>query len=242
VDPLFRSAAEHYGARVIGVILSGSMADGTHGLMVIKQRGGVAVVQDPTDALFPDMPQSAIERVQVDHVLPSKQIGAVITELTMTTAVARRSRRGSKRRATEPSAEHPGTDALETGAFDKPPSPFTCPDCGGTLWELKQSGLVRYRCHVGHGFTEESLAAGQNGKFEDTLWSALRALEELIELRRRIARRGRAGALTSQIAGINRDIHDLEQQANTLRALLLSRPSSAGAEKRGGARKHSSRR
>jgi two-component system chemotaxis response regulator CheB len=223
---------------VIGVILSGSMADGTHGLMIIKQRGGVAVVQDPTDALFPAMPQSAIERVRVDHVLPSKQIGAVITELTMTTAVARR---GSKRRSTEPSAEHPGTDALESGAFDKPPSPFTCPDCGGTLWELKQGGLVRYRCHVGHGFTEESLAAGENGKFEDTLWSALRALEELIELRRRIAQRGRTGKLTSIIAGINRDIRDLEQQADTLRAVLLSRPSSAGVRKRG-AQKRSSHR
>jgi two-component system chemotaxis response regulator CheB len=232
VDPLFRSAAEHYGPRVIGVVLSGSMADGTHGLMVIKERGGVAVVQDPDDALFPAMPQSAIERVHVDHVLPSRQIGALITELTMMSAVAQRSRRGSKRRSRETSAEHPGTDALESGAFHKPPSPFTCPDCGGTLWELKQGGLVRYRCHVGHGFSEESLAAGQNGKFEDTLWSALRALEELIELRRRIAQRGRAGKLTSMIAGINRDIRDLEQQADTLRAALLSRHSSPGARKR----------
>ena len=139
VDPLFRSAAEHYGPRVIGVVLSGSMADGTHGLMLIKSRGGVAIAQDPDDALFPAMPRSAIERVHVDHVLPSEQIGAVITELTMVRATGPRSRpkasvRPGKAGPRETTPETPGVDALRTGALDTPPSPFTCPDCGGTLW------------------------------------------------------------------------------------------------------------
>ena len=96
VDPLFRSAAEHYGTRVIGVVLSGSMADGTDGLMLIKNRGGIAIVQDPGEALFPAMPRSAMERVKVDYVLPSEQIGAVITELTTVRAARPRSGATSK--------------------------------------------------------------------------------------------------------------------------------------------------
>ena len=231
VDPLFRSAAEHYGARVIGVVLSGSMADGTHGLMLIKSRGGVAIVQDPDEALFPAMPRSAIERVNVDHVLPSEQIGAVITELTMVRAARPRSRaklKPRKARLRESSPERPGVDALRSGALNTPPSPFTCPDCGGTLRELKEGKFVRYRCHVGHGFSGESLAAAQENKLEETLWSALRAIEESIALRRRLLERGRTSHLATITHGVTRDIGDLEQRATALRELLLSGAGSVG--------------
>ena len=70
VDPLFRTAAKHYGARAIGVVLSGHMADGTHGLILIKEAGGVAMVQDPDEAQAPSMPLSAMRRGRVDYVLP----------------------------------------------------------------------------------------------------------------------------------------------------------------------------
>jgi two-component system chemotaxis response regulator CheB len=250
VDPLFRSAAEHYGARVIGVVLSGSLADGTHGLMLIKSRGGVAIAQDPDEALFPDMPRSAIERVKVDHVLPSEQIGAVVTELTMVRAAKLHSRAKSTRRkaaSSAPSPENPGVDALRSWGLDTPPSPFTCPDCGGSLWELREGKLVRYRCHVGHAFSTESLQAAQENKLEDTLWSALRAIEESIALRRRMLDRGRTGHLAAVAPGLTRDISDLEQRATTLRELLLAVPTrvqrNAGARKRraAGPRVHDSR-
>lgn len=245
VDPLFRSAAEHYGARVIGVVLSGSMADGTHGLMMIKSRGGMAIVQDPDEAGFPSMPRSAIGRVKVDYVLPSEQIGAVITELTMVRAAGPRSRAKSKDRkaaSREASPERSGVDSLRSWALDTPPSPFTCPDCGGTLWQLKEGKLLRYRCHVGHGFSADSLQATQENKLEETLWSALRAIEGSIALRRRLLDRGGAGHLAAVTPGVTRDIGDLEEHAASLRELLLSAPraSAAGAGGDSGAGKRRS--
>jgi two-component system chemotaxis response regulator CheB len=179
------------------------------------------------------MPRSAIARVKVDHVLPSEQIGAVITELTMIRATGLHSRPKAKLTPgkagpRESTPERPGVDALRMGALDTPPSPFTCPDCGGTLWEMKAGKLVRYRCHVGHGFSGESLAAAQENKLEETLWSALRAIEESIALRRRLLERGRAGTLAAVAPGVTRDIGDLEQRATALRELLLSGPGSVG--------------
>lgn len=226
VDPLFRSAAAAYGPRVIGVVLSGHMADGTHGLLAIKNCGGVAIVQDPEQAPASSMPLSALRAVKVDYVLPTADIGPTLEELIIMPAhePARRSRTKSKSKKVETTPEAPEMDALETGAFNGPPSPLTCPDCGGALWEIKQGELVRYRCHVGHGFNEESLLAGQDGNIEETLWSALRALEESLELRRRMAARARAHGLDAILRGVERDIADLERRADVLRDLLLEIP------------------
>jgi two-component system chemotaxis response regulator CheB len=221
IDPLFRSAAQHYGDRVIGIVLSGNMADGTHGLMTIKSAGGIAIVQDPQQAEAPMMPMSALQRVKVDYVLPTDEIGRVVTELVMNGHGNGRKPRRANVTDPEPSAEHPGHDALETGALAGPPSPFTCPDCGGTLWELTQGGLVRYRCHVGHSFSAGSLVVAQDEKLEDTLWSALRALEESIELRKRLMARAESRNLTALLPGLRRDADDLEHRADVLRTLLL---------------------
>ena len=224
VDPLFRSAAEQYGPRVIGIVMSGNLADGTHGLMVIKQRGGVAIVQDPHEAMVPAMPQSAVDRVKVDFVLSAAEMAPALEELTMK-GVAPDSRAANRGRALKgPVAEHPVADALETKAFEGPPTPFTCPDCGGTLWESTNGDLARYRCHVGHGFTGESLIAAQDGKLEDILWSALRALEESLELRQRMAQRARASDLTTLLPRVEEDMADLRHRIEALRNVLLAVP------------------
>jgi two-component system chemotaxis response regulator CheB len=241
VDPLFRSAAEYCGPRVIGVVLSGSMADGTHGLMLIKSRGGLAVVQDPEGALFPAMPRNAIERVKVDHILPSEQIGALLAELTAVRAADRGGRMNAKARVAtsrETSPEKPEGNSLASGTLTGPPSAFTCPDCGGALWEVKQGKLLRYRCHVGHGFSSESLVVAQDTKLEDTLWSALRAIEELIALRRRIVDPRSRAHLTAVVPAVTRDIGDLEQRAATLRELLLSGAGSTRRRTRATPKKH----
>ena len=231
IDPLFRTAARRFGRRVIGVVLSGNLADGSHGLLTIKESGGIAIVQRPDEAVAPSMPEMALQRVDVDHVLPAGEIGHVITDLVMNGHQRQSHRGGSKRTkparsggrtaVEEPNAEEPDSDALETGAFPGPPSPFTCPDCGGTLWEFKNGELVRYRCHVGHGFSEQSLANQQNEKVEDALWSALRAIEESIELRKRMADRAQTRNLTAVVPSLERDIADYESRADALRDLLL---------------------
>jgi two-component system, chemotaxis family, protein-glutamate methylesterase/glutaminase len=223
VDPLFRTAAEHYGRRTIGVVLSGHMADGTHGLNRIKEAGGTTVVQDPDDAEAPSMPLNAMRRGTVDYVLPVGEMARVIVGLLMNRSQrpARTLPHQRSRKQERPSAERPGPDALRTEDLAGPPSPLTCPDCGGSLWEVKENEVVRYRCHVGHGFNSDSLRDGMDDKLEDALWSGLRAIEEGIELRTRMITEARNRRLTEFTVNLDREIAELKHRASTLRQLLL---------------------
>ena len=231
VDPLFRTAAEHFGARTIGIVLSGHMADGTHGLVLIKEAGGITMVQDPDEAQVPSMPLNAMRRGKVDYVLPVEEMARVTMGL-LTNARDRRERHSSRarpRKTEAPNAERPGIDALRTNERKGPPSPLTCPDCGGVLWEIKENKLVRYRCHVGHGFTSESLRDGMDDKLEDTLWTALRAIEENIELRSRMRTRAKDRRLTTFTASLEEEIADMKERAAKLRRLLSGSREEASA-------------
>ena len=191
VDPMFRSAALAYGSRVVGVILSGSLDDGTSGLLAIKRRGGIAVVQDPEEATFPSMPQSAIEHVAVDHVVTLERLPTLLADLAEQPPTeeeqvafddAQKDQEYSEidlSRIENP-ADHPGVLA-----------PFGCPDCGGTLWELREGDLVRFRCRVGHAWTSDALLARQTETLDAALWTALRALEESASLNEQLAERAR---------------------------------------------------
>ena len=235
IDPLFRSAAQHHGKRVIGIVMTGNMADGTHGLMVIKHAGGVAVVQDPNEAAVPMMPINAIQHVNVDYVLPTKEIGSVIEELVMDSQP--QGPKPGKPRGRPAHLESPRPDDLHDEGIrseleNGSPVPLTCPDCGGTLWEFNNGELIRYRCHVGHGFTAESLYNGQRDKIEDTLWSALRAIDESIELRRRMAARARDRNLHAILPGLEKDIAEYEARAGALRQLLTESPGTSSPKTR----------
>jgi two-component system chemotaxis response regulator CheB len=131
-----------------------------------------------------------------------------------------------------PTPERPGTDALRTHEFKAPLSPFTCPDCGGTLREINEKDLVRYRCHVGHGFNSESLRDGMDEKLEETLWSALRAIEENIELRSRMLTRAKHRRLTAFIGTLEQEIAEMNQRAAALRRLLLDTREHAASRTR----------
>jgi two-component system chemotaxis response regulator CheB len=191
IDPLFRSAAAFYRSRVIGVVLTGLLDDGTAGLMVVRARGGAAIVQDPQTAMFPAMPQNALEQVPDAHVLSLHEIGNMIARLTREEiaeeVVARASPNGKAERETKLTE----MDMSEIENEDRPgrPSAFACPDCGGVLWELEDDGFLRFRCRVGHAFTARHLGAEQRLAVETALWSALRALEESASLYRRMAER-----------------------------------------------------
>jgi two-component system chemotaxis response regulator CheB len=174
---------------------------------------------------------SALRQVDVDYVLPVERMGGVVTELVMNGHRGTSKPRPKVRTESPPSPEHPEGDALETGALNGPPSPFTCPDCGGTLWELKNGSVVRYRCHVGHGYSADSLTVAQTEKLEDTLWSALRAIEESLELRKRMVARAESKNLKTILPGLTRDITDFERRADALRAILLA-PKRARAPRR----------
>jgi two-component system chemotaxis response regulator CheB len=155
VDPLFQTAAAAHGSRVVAVVLSGGLDDGTAGLIVVKQSRGVAVVQDPDDASTPEMPLSAIRSVEVDHVLPAREIAPLLVRLAGEAAQEDSITMAHATLPWDPALV--GTPDLDRRASG-PPSVFTCPECGGSLWEINDSGLRRFACHVGHVYSEESTA------------------------------------------------------------------------------------
>jgi two-component system chemotaxis response regulator CheB len=223
VDPLFRTAALSYGPWVIGVILSGGLDDGTLGLLEVKRYGGIAVVQDPNEALIPSMPASAVEHVPVDSVLPLKQIGPELVRLAREPVSIEA---GAKFMTRDHWAEGPdvaevGNDDLKTGNLTGPPSKFTCPECGGALWELENGKLLRYRCHIGHGYTAETLMVSQGERLENALWSALRVLEETAEMRRRMAERARKGGWTVMAPHYDEQAEFAEARAALVRSVLV---------------------
>lgn len=195
IDPLFRSAAVSAGRRVIGIVLTGLLDDGTSGLMVVKARGGAAIVQDPATAMFASMPKHALEQVPDATVLPLERMAAELVRL-----VREELSTNGKGTSAEGSTEAKETEFLEQQMpqmenEERPgqPSAFACPDCGGVLWELEENGFLRFRCRVGHAFTARNLSAEQRHAVESALWAALRALEESAALYQRLAEKAVAG-------------------------------------------------
>ncbi|HZS48619.1 MAG TPA: chemotaxis protein CheB [Blastocatellia bacterium] len=178
VDPLFRSAAQVYGPRAVGVILSGGLDDGTAGMMAIKQLGGVTIVQDPNEAYNPSMPLNAINHVKIDYVLPVARIAPLLVELTNATAEQKGERHVPEdikieiNIAKEDNALQAGVNKLGL------PSSYACPECHGVLLKMKQEGQLRFRCHTGHAYSFESLLLELGESVEEALWNAIRSIEE----------------------------------------------------------------
>lgn len=187
VDPLFRSAALAYGPRVIGTVLTGALDDGTAGLQTIKQRGGIAVVQDPKDALIPSMPESALQYVDVDYCLPLAKIGPMLARLAGESAPDGAQFPVSRELTYETRVVRMDNEVLSTTKQPGTLVGFTCPECGGPIYELRDGELVRYRCRVGHSFTGESMLAGQSEALEDALWNAYNTLQESALVAERMA-------------------------------------------------------
>lgn len=190
IDPLFRSAALAYGPRVIGVVLTGRLDDGTAGLWAVKDRGGTTVVQDPEDALHPDMPRNALEHTRADYLVSAEDLAAVVARLTREPAPALDARPASPNLELEVRIAM-GNNALHAGVMGLGPvSPYTCPDCHGSLVRVDEGHVPRFRCHTGHAYSVDSLLAASTESVEATLWNALRALEESAMLLREVAARG----------------------------------------------------
>ena len=176
IDPLFRSAAVAYGAKVIGVLLTGYLDDGTSGLLAIQRCGGTCIVQDPSDAAYPDMPQNALNNLRPDYCLPVDAIGQLLTEIILKPVP--KSPPVPEDIASEATiAERVVSDVTAVENLGEQ-VPFNCPNCGGVLWKIQKGNLLRYRCHTGHAFTADVLLAEQTRNIEETLWVALRMFEE----------------------------------------------------------------
>lgn len=219
IDVLFRSAARALGARVIGVVLSGVLDDGTAGLAAIAAQGGLAVVQDPRDAMYPSMPQNAMEHVEVEHIATAEQLGQLLAELC---------------KEEFPEIERPTSQLIEIEAdlammddeamdlHERPgrPSGFSCPDCNGVLWEINDGDLVRYRCRVGHAWSSESLIGEQDQQLEAALWMALRGLEEKAALARTMGQRAHERNSPLSEARFAEHAEEAARAASLIRSML----------------------
>lgn len=179
VDPLFRSAARSYGERVVGVVLSGNLDDGTAGLQIVRARGGQAVVQDPETAVYTGMPQSALEHVKDAHSVTLDEIAPLLVRLSggepsPDAEGKTRPEEGVQMSESTPEAARAGGDgAGEGGGFG-----LSCPECSGNHWQEDDGSVVHFRCRVGHAYAADSLLAATSEGVEAVLWSALNALEE----------------------------------------------------------------
>ena len=231
VDPLFRSAAQVYGPKAIGVVLTGNLDDGTAGLWAIKQLGGVAIVQDPRDALFPSMPQSAIQHVAVDHVVPIAELAPLLVRLTAAPAAEEPHRVPEQvEMEVNIAKEHNPLDAGLGGHAE--PSSYACPECHGVLLQMKEGGRIRFRCHTGHAYSVAGLIAAINEGMEDSLWNAIRALEEGGMLMHRMAEHLKGDHADSQAATLMERAQEARRQSTEIRKLASSRePLQTAAER-----------
>jgi two-component system chemotaxis response regulator CheB len=185
IDPLFRSAAATFGGRVIGVIVSGALSDGSAGLRAVKRCGGVAVVQDPHDAAVDEMPRNAMARVEVDHVVASADMAGLLTRLTHQEAGPTPEISVDIKLEAAIAAQELGDMPIEERLGNV--SPFTCPECHGALWEIANGDMLRYRCHVGHAYSADAILAAQADEVERLLRSLLRSHQERAALAGRAA-------------------------------------------------------
>lgn len=230
VDVLFRSAARSAGPRTIGVVLSGVLDDGTAGLVSIVNRGGFAVVQEPTDALYSGMPASALRHVADARVLPAAEIGPALGQLALEhvdidaappptaldileSNIAAQADKDAERKV--------GTMATFSG--------YSCPDCQGNLMEL-DTDTSRYRCRVGHAWTAGALLQQQSAHLEQALWTALRTLDEKVSLSRRMAGDAELRGSSAMSGRYRNSAEESEAASAVLREFLLSGQLSQSAE------------
>ncbi|MEU4426756.1 chemotaxis protein CheB [Actinoplanes sp. NPDC024001] len=226
VDPLLRSVARAAGRRAVGVILSGSRDDGAAGLAAIASSGGVTVVQDPEDAVYPWMPRAALDLIKPDHVAPADALGGLLAEITAAELTAA----PASGRVHDPllDAEVAMADLAPIGTETiASPAGYGCPDCGGSLFVIEDTPVPRFRCRIGHAWSPESLLDEQAAALEGALWLALRSLEEKAALSRRMAA-GRAG--TSSSANFQAMAEDAETASVTIRKLIARLGSTAEPE------------
>jgi two-component system, chemotaxis family, protein-glutamate methylesterase/glutaminase len=216
IDTTFRSAARNFGPRVIGVLLTGLLDDGALGLRLVKEAGGVTIIQDPDDALFNSMPLAALELLRPDQLLPAREIGSCLLELSTEKTETEKTTRNVSPAPTR--QEAPMTPEMTP---DGKQSEFTCPECHGALWE-KGIQPTTFECRIGHRFSLASLVEENEEDVETAMWVALRTLEESAALSRRMAERARTrGYPTASLkytdAADNKLLH-----ADTIRRILTA--------------------
>jgi two-component system chemotaxis response regulator CheB len=240
IDPMFRSVADTFGNRSVGIILTGYLDDGTAGLIAIKEAGGRVIVQDPEDAAVPSMPLSAMQYVTPDFCLPLSAIAPAMVDLARKPATAASNPPQERSMANEdktPYYPKAGNGSRSDQQISKgsvpdnnsevttPPhsgkiAPFSCPECLGSLWESENHNLLQFTCRVGHTFSVETMFSEQAENVEKALWSAIRVLQEHADLSLRLAERARKGGHELASIRFENRFKESTQEAMMLRDLL----------------------
>ncbi|MBA2249202.1 MAG: chemotaxis protein CheB [Chitinophagaceae bacterium] len=224
IDVLFRSAAAAYNTRTIGVILTGLLDDGTTGMLAIKRSGGICIVQDPNEAEYPDMPLSVLNNLEVDYSIKLEQMGEVIQHLTESSPTEIQAPRDVI--IESQIAERVVVDYDNVKQIGEK-SIYACPDCGGGLWDIKKDGegdskINRYRCHIGHSYSENDLVIKQAEVFESTLWTALRIMEERRNLLNKMENDHAKRGLTKLATNYKEKAGDIQVHVDKMKEILFA--------------------
>jgi len=233
IDPLFRSAARSYGNRVIGLLLSGMLNDGSSGILAIEKAGGLAVVQDPDDALFPEMPANARAILENPIVRPLSAMAPTLLNLVNSPpggSPAMKDRIDEIHLRAEQDIA-----AQERGERQGAITVLTCPDCGGVLWQLNDQGLLEFRCHTGHVMTAESATRGQAEFLEKALEVTLRALREREVLSHQLASRARSSGEVERAEVFQRRAALARRHGQLVKAMLRENDEQMGPVPQGAA-------
>ena len=222
IDVLFRSAAAAYSTRTIGVILTGLLDDGTTGMLAIKRSGGVCIVQDPNEAEYADMPLSVLNEMEVNYCIPLSAMGEVILNVTQTTPEEMPAPRDviiESEIAERVVVDYDNVRALAINSI------YACPDCGGGLWTINKGGegqnkADRYRCHIGHSYSEGDLVIKQGEIFESTLWTALRIMEERRNLLKKMQDDNASRGFATAAKNYHKKVDDIQVHVDKLKEVL----------------------
>lgn len=224
IDALFRSAARAHGTRVIGVVLTGYLDDGTVGLQAIKKRGGITVVQDPAEAAYPSMPASALRYVTIDHTVPIAEAGELLVRLVAAPAPTQDAFPTTPEIEIESNIAEQFMNTKEfLNAVEQigARTTYSCPDCNGSIWQIGSDEPLKLRCHVGHSFTGEVFLAEQSRNVESALWTAIRVMEEKVTFARQLAQRKREQNLPDDAAAYDREAAFLDGKVSDVRDLVV---------------------
>ena len=220
IDVLFRSAAVAYDGRVIGVILTGLLEDGVAGMQFIKECGGTCIVQDPAEAEYPDMPKAVLRMMDVDYCATLEKIGIILQEKVKNGVNDNHAIPPHLIKEAEIAERVAiGIDGMKDLEGER--SPYSCPDCGGALWELKQDGFIRYRCYTGHMYTASDLLDSKRKEQEDTFWVALRLLEERKNLLNKMAKEEESKGWVKSAANKRERAEELEVHIGRIKSILF---------------------
>ena len=221
IDALFRSAAASHGNKTIGIVLSGMLEDGTAGMTDIKRVGGICIVQDPKEAEYPGMPMSIVKTVKPDYTIPIIEMGTVVESAIEKIRKVKPKNIPKQLLKEADIAENVYVGINQVGPLGTH-SLFSCPDCGGGLWEIKSGDNTHYRCHVGHSFSETGLLSAMEASTEAALWTALRILEERKNLLNKLGEKEAKNGRRQLTVSFKKRAKELEVHIFTLKKLLFN--------------------